>query len=111
MEELFIYVDSTEHLDIVLSSVKDLQEGILLKLLESNNIFYKKIQEVCIDFKNVNELNSLTISELINLKNRFKKINPKIEIYLINVKPEVYNIMQLVNVDEYFKILLNPNIT
>jgi ABC-type transporter Mla MlaB component len=111
MEELFTYVDSTEHLDIMLSSVKDLQEGILLKLLESNNIFYKKIQKVSINFQNINELNSLTISELINLKNRFKKINPKIEIYLINVKPEVYNIMQLVNVDEYFKILLNPDIT
>jgi len=111
MEELFTYQDSKERLDIILSSVKDLQEGILLKLLESNNIFYKKIQKVSIDFKNVSELNSLTISELVNLKNRFKKINPNIEIYLINVKPEVYNIMQLVNVDEYFKILLNPNIT
>ncbi len=111
MEELFTYQDSREHLDIILSSVKDLQEGILLKLLESHKIFYKKIQKVTIDFKYVNELNSLTISELINLKNRFKKINPNIEIYLINVKPEVYNIMQLVNVDEYFKVLLNPNIT
>jgi anti-anti-sigma regulatory factor len=111
MNQIYTYKEVQEELSININKVNDLQEGIILNQLISDQIFYKKIQKVWIDFKNINELNSLSISELISLHNRFKKNNPNIEIHLINVKPQVYNLMQLVNVDVYFKVHIISNNT
>ncbi len=107
MDTIYRYQENEEELRIKIPSSKDLTEGIILQELQKDNIFYKKIQSIWIDLQNIHELNSLAISELLNLYNKFKKNNPDIQVHLINIKPQVFNIMQLVNVDIYFKIHVN----
>lgn len=111
MEELYTYKEDTEELNVQIKTVKDLQEGIIFNILQKDQVFYKKIQKVWIDLQNIYELNSLTISELITLYNKLKKNNPEIEVHLINVRPQIYNLLQLVNVDVYFKVHINPDLS
>ncbi|GIX41615.1 MAG: hypothetical protein KatS3mg129_1348 [Leptospiraceae bacterium] len=111
MEELYTYKEDTEELNVQIKTVKDLQEGIIFNILQKEQVFYKKIQKVWIDLQNIYELNSLTISELITLYNKLKKNNPEIEVHLINVRPQIYNLLQLVNVDVYFKVHINPDLS
>ncbi len=104
MNGFYKYIEDKEELHISIISLNAILEGKIHDQLQLDGIFYKKIKKVWIDFISVNEFNSLAISELITLNNKFKKYNPDIEIHLINVKPQVNNILQLVDVNIYFKI-------
>lgn len=104
MNGFYKYIEEKEELHVSILSLNVILEGKINEQLQFDGIFYKKIKKAIIDFISINEFNSLAISELIALKNKLKKFNPDVEIHLINVKPQVYNILQLVDVNLYFKV-------
>ncbi len=104
MNAFYKYIEDKEELQIVVFSLDCILDGKIHDQLRSDGIFLKKIKKVWIDFISINEFNSLAISELINLNNKLKKYNPDVEIHLINVKPQIKHVLQLVDVSSYFKI-------
>ncbi len=53
---------------------------------------------------NILELTSLVLTELIKINNKLKKLNSNVKKAIINFQPQVYNLLQIVNVDSFFKI-------
>lgn len=100
----FFYNQKKEELIINLENIANLAEGRLLLQIEKEKLYLNKLESVIIDFTNICELNSLAITELIKISNKFKKFNPNVKVVFINVQPQVYNLLQLVNIDSLFEI-------
>lgn len=100
----FFYDETEEELKIIIENINSLTNGIVKHSIENEKLYFKKIKKLILDLHNVFEFNSLAITELISIYNKFKKLNPDLKVILINVQPQVKNVLVLANIQHYFEI-------
>lgn len=100
----FFYNEGEEELKLIIEDIKLLTHRTINHFIEKEKLYFKKIKKLILDIHNISEFNSLAITELISIYNKFKKINPDIKVLLINVQPQVKNVLVLANIQHYFEI-------
>jgi len=85
-------------------------ENYILNALLEGDYFSSEVSLVELDFENVEYLNSLGITEFINIHRKFNASNPEsVEFKFINVDAHIYGILELVEMHKIAEIILKKS--
>jgi anti-anti-sigma regulatory factor len=71
----------------------------ILRELHNKNLIRPGIQIVEIDFDRVEYMNSLGLTELINIHREFTEVQKDVQFHFINVNKKIVTLLQLVDMD------------
>ncbi len=80
-------------------------ENSIIAILDSGKYFKSEVSKVIIDFNSVEYINSLGITEIINIHRKFSEHGPgKVDFQFINLTPKVMNILSLIEIEKIAEV-------
>jgi anti-anti-sigma regulatory factor len=93
-------------LTITVDDVSFIEDRYLINHLEANGYFDGSIDRVEINLRYVSHINSLVITEIIHIYNRFADAlhGGELKMALVDLQPAIMNILRLMRVDPFLEL-------
>lgn len=93
-------------LTIAIDDTSFIEERYLIDHLENNGYFDGSITEVEFKLQYITHINSLCITEIIHIYNRFNEalMGSSVKMALVDLQPQIMNILRLMQISHFFEL-------